>query len=189
VHLFHEMPAGRPTDFRPRCRNPKCLARPFAREVLVRQLSQNQSLQHNKFVTLSNNHSQAAPNVIRARFEFAALHFRHDFLSLLGMLRHNTIMSFGRKTLIRRPFDNVVILNIPKAALATKARFLPKLSRYEHRDVSGHPLALLLAGADGGCRIIFVLQYLTRRCGRIRTHCGLTVNFSDARTVACQSIT
>jgi hypothetical protein len=29
-------------------------------------------------------------------------------------------------------------------------------------------------GADGGCRIIFVLQYLTRRCGRIRTHCGLT---------------
>jgi hypothetical protein len=43
-------------------------------------------------------------------------------------------------------------------------------------------------GADGGCRIIFVLQYLTRRCGRIRTHCGLTVIFSDARTVACQSI-
>jgi hypothetical protein len=36
---------------------------------------------------------------------------------------------------------------------------------------------------------IFVLQCLTRRCGRIRTHCGLTVIFGDARTVACQSIT
>jgi hypothetical protein len=44
-------------------------------------------------------------------------------------------------------------------------------------------------GADGGCRIIFFFQYLTRRCGRIRTHCGLTVIFNDARTVACQSVT
>ena len=41
-----------------------------------------------------------------------------------------------------------------------------------------------MSGAVESCRIILVLQCVTRRCGRIRIHSGLTVIFSGARTVA-----
>jgi putative transposase len=43
------------------------------------------------------------------------------------------------------------------------------------RGLGIRQVSVLCDGADGGCRIIFVLQYFTHRCGRIRTYCGLTV--------------